>query len=129
MDGRARVLVIDDEPHLGKLLARMLDREHAVTVVPSGHEAIEGIAMGNGFELILCDVMMPQMTGIGFYERLSAVAPELVERVVFLTGGAFTPEAQAFLQQPFIHHIEKPFPLAEFRLAVMAHLQRLGRRR
>ncbi len=127
MGGRARVLVIDDEPHLGTLLARMLGREHAVTVMTSGQEALGRITRGEEFELILCDVMMPQMTGMAFYEHLAAVAPELVERVVFMTGGAFTPAAEVFLQQPFIQQIEKPFPpLPELRAVVGAHIRRLG---
>lgn len=126
---RVRVLVIDDDARLGRLVGRMLERDYAVTVVTSGREALNRVAIGARFELILCDVMMPQMTGMRFFDHLGAVAPELLGRVVFWTGGAFGPGAEAFLKQPFIHQIEKPCALAELRHAVMTHLERLARDR
>ncbi len=127
MGGRARVLVIDHEIHIGTLLQRMLHREYTVTVVTSGREALDRITRGEEFDLVLCDVMMPQMTGMAFYEQLAAVAPELVERVLFMTGGAFADAAEVFLQQPFIQKIEKPFPpLPELRAVVREHIRRLG---
>ncbi len=128
MDGRrARLLVIDDEAPLGRSLARMLGRDHDVAVVTSVREALDRIILGERFDLILCDLLMPDLTGIHFYERIADIAPELVERVVFMTGGAVTPYAQAFLWQPFIWHLEKPFPsLLELRQVVVEHLRRLS---
>jgi len=125
---RARVLVIDDDPYMGKLLARILEPEYEIVVATSALEALDYVAMGDKFELVLCDVMMPQMTGMAFYERIGAVAPELLKKVVFMTGGAFTPSAEAFLQQGFIQIIEKPFPpLPELRAVIRKHIGRLGR--
>ena len=107
----------------------MLAKEHDVTVVTSAQEALDRITLANeGFELILCDLLMPQTTGMDFYELLQIVAPELVQRVIFITGGGFTPRARAFLAQPFIHRIEKPFPpLPELRQAVLDHIRRIGK--
>jgi hypothetical protein len=69
--------------------------------------------------------MLGGVSGIDFHERVGPIAPELVERIVFTTGGAFTPRAAAFLARADIRHIEKPFPsLAEFRAAVQGHLAR-----
>jgi DNA-binding response OmpR family regulator len=121
---RAHVLIIEDDPRLARVMARVLAEEHDVTVLTSAQEGLDRIAGGERFDLILCDLMMPEVTGMDFFERLPASAPELVERVVFITGGAYTPRAQAFLAQAAIPPIEKPFQMTEFRLAVRAHLRR-----
>jgi CheY-like chemotaxis protein len=124
---RARVLVIDDDVLLGRTIARMLAAEHDMTVLTSGQVALDRIAAQECFDLILCDLMMREMTGADFYERLGTIAPELVSRVVIITGGAFSPWASAFLARPSIHCIDKPFPhLTEFRRVVRQHLERVS---
>ena len=60
---RARVLVIDDDQRLGTLVARMLAREHEVTVLTSARAALDRIAAGERFDVMLCDLMMPELTG------------------------------------------------------------------
>src|SRR5215204_1487165 len=87
---RGRVLVIDDEPALLAVLCRMLSGEHEVIVSTSGAAALDRIEAGEYFDIILCDLMMPVMTGMEVYAKLSRIAPEQLERLVFLTGGAFT---------------------------------------
>jgi CheY-like chemotaxis protein len=126
--GRARILIIDDDPGLGRVMALMLTGEFDMTVRTSGQEALDLIARGERFDLILCDLIMPAVTGMDFFDRLPAVAAELVERTVFVTGGAYTPKAEAFLAQTSIPRIEKPFQIGEFRDAVRGHLRRLARR-
>jgi DNA-binding NtrC family response regulator len=129
MDGRrARVLVIDDDPRLGRLTARMLEREHEVAAVTSAREALVRIGAGESFDLVLCDVMMPELTGVDFHERLPLIAPHLLDRVVYMTGGVFTPDAVAFFKQASIRRLEKPLGVAELRAAVREHLLRLGRK-
>jgi FixJ family two-component response regulator len=54
--------------------------------------------------------MMPGLTGMELHHEVIQVRPELLDRMLFMTGGAFTPEAQAFLEDPKIKWIEKPFP-------------------
>jgi len=122
---RARVLIIDDDQKLGRILARALAREHEVTVMTSAREALARIEAGDRFDLILCDLMMPGVGGEDFYERVGVVAPELVECVVIMTGGAYTPKAVAFLERASIRRLEKPFQLAELLEAVREHLSRL----
>jgi len=129
MTSRQRVLVIDDDVMFGRVVARMLAPEHDVVTLTSGREALTRIATGERFALILCDVMMPQVTGIDVYKRIGVVAPELVDRIVFVSGGGFTAEAHAFLMQPHLHQIEKPFALVTFRQTVAKHLQRLASQR
>jgi CheY-like chemotaxis protein len=124
---RRRVLVIDDRFRFGSLIARVLGADYDVLVVPSAESALERAVAGERYDLLLCDLIMPGLSGIDFHERLGSIAPELSERVVFVTVGATSEHTKAFLEQPAIHWIEKPFSsLAAFRAAVQEHLQRLG---
>jgi PAS domain S-box-containing protein len=110
---RLRVLVVDDEPLIGESVRRAL-REHDVTVAQSGAEAI--VACGRGdFDLILCDLMMPGVSGMDVFETVSGRHPSLARRFVFMTGGAFTPKARAFLESREIPPLNKPFSLGELR--------------
>ncbi len=71
-----RILVVDDDPLVGTTLRRVLEREHEVTVVESGREALTLIGAGERYDVILCDVMMPQMTGIELYAEVGRSAPD-----------------------------------------------------
>lgn len=104
----ASVLVVDDEPAIGHVFARVL-RDHKVTAVTTAKQAIELIHSGKHFDIIFSDLMMPEMSGIEFYGELTRRSPRLSERVVFVTGGAFTPEAQTFLDQVDNECLDKPF--------------------
>jgi PAS domain S-box-containing protein len=106
--GRARVLVVDDEPLIVRSIVRLLCDEHEVTAAQSGAEALRLIAAGNQYDLILCDLMMPQMTGMEFHARLRTLDPAQAQRIVFLTGGAFTPNAQDYLKSVNTPMLEKP---------------------
>ena len=106
----ARVLVVDDEPSLGAALRRSL-RDYDVVVTVSGHEALEELAKGERFDFILCDLMMPGMSGDEVYREVQRVAPEQVERMVFITGGATTERARDFLAAVPNPAIDKPFDL------------------
>jgi PAS domain S-box-containing protein len=114
---RRRVLVVDDEPVVGKSLRRLLP-EHEVTVTGGAAEALAAIAAQPDIDVILCDLMMPEVSGIELYRELAVRHPELAPRVVFITGGAFTPEATAFLRQTGNPLLEKPFDLPRLRALV-----------
>jgi PAS domain S-box-containing protein len=102
---RARVLVVDDEPRYARSLALLLGENHDVVLAPNGKAALEGLRSNGPFDLVLCDLMMPEMTGMEVYAQLSE---EQRERVVFLTGGPTTDAARSFLAQRSIRHLEKP---------------------
>ncbi len=106
---RARVLVVDDEPIIGRAVRRMLAPEHEVVALTSAREALERIGRGERFDVILCDLNMPDMTGTDFRDALATVAPEKAERMILLTGGTFTQDAEAFLARVGNPRIEKPF--------------------
>jgi len=105
---RRRVLIVDDEPLLVRSFTRILERDHDVTAFSSAREALRRIEAGESWDVILCDLHMPEMDGMAFFERLSRGRPELAARLVFITGGAFTPRAEAFLKDTTRPTIEKP---------------------
>ncbi|MEO7037907.1 MAG: ATP-binding protein [Polyangiaceae bacterium] len=115
--GRAHVLIVDDEPALGLMLGRVL-RNHVVTIVTSAHEALELIVSGAQFDVILSDLMMPLMSGVELYEELAKRFPDAAERLVFVTGGASTPAAKAFLARVPNERIDKPFETKQVRALV-----------
>jgi two-component system, cell cycle sensor histidine kinase and response regulator CckA len=112
--GRAAVLVVDDERAVGVILGRVLS-QHDVTTVTSAREALELIDGGRSFDLILSDLMMPGMSGMEFYDTVARERAEVAERMVFMSGGAFTPSARAFLDRVSNERLEKPFNLATIR--------------
>jgi PAS domain S-box-containing protein len=119
---RGRILVVDDEPMIGMAIRRTLQREHEVVVLTSAREAHARLTGGERFDVILCDVMMPEMSGMDLHQELTSQAPELAERFVFLTGGAFTSNARAFLGSVRNHRLEKPFSSQELRGLVQSLL-------
>lgn len=105
---RCRILVVDDEPMMVRLLQKTLAQQHDVDGVVGGREALDRIQGGARYDAILCDLMMPRVSGIDVLRELERIAPEMADRILFLTGGAFTPEAQAFLDSMPNRYIEKP---------------------
>jgi signal transduction histidine kinase len=115
---RARILVVDDEPLVGSVIERTLRAEHAVEVVASARAALQRIEAGARYDAIVSDLLMPDMSGMDLHAALAATRPELARRMVFLTGGAFTPAARAFLERETVVCLEKPFELAALRAAL-----------
>jgi CheY-like chemotaxis protein len=93
------VLVVDDEPAMVRAIERGLSLHHDVCMRTRGKEAVVRLSAGERFDVILSDLMMPEMTGMEFYEQITRVAPELADRIIFMTGGAFTPSAREFLER------------------------------
>jgi len=120
---RGRILLVDDEPFILRIITRVLGKEHEVVATPSARDALARITGGERFDLILCDLMMPQMTGVELHQELSRVAPDQAGRMIFLTGGAFTDEARRFLADSATEYIEKPFDSANLRAIIQRHLR------
>ncbi|MBA3392571.1 MAG: response regulator [Deltaproteobacteria bacterium] len=115
---RGRVLVIDDEEPLAMALRRYLGKEHDVTAVFSAGAALELVRAGERYDVIFCDLMMPQITGMDLHAELVRSAPDQAARVVFLTGGAFTAAGRDFLDGVPNLRFDKPFELKELRKLV-----------
>jgi signal transduction histidine kinase/CheY-like chemotaxis protein len=120
--GRAplRILVIDDEALVGRALARMLGA-HRVTVAQSGREALELLRAGTSFDAIFCDIMMPDYSGMDVYAAIAGERPELVSRLVFMTGGTFTERAAEFRASVTNLFVDKPIDAATIR-SVLDHV-------
>jgi signal transduction histidine kinase/CheY-like chemotaxis protein len=115
---RGRVLVIDDDPMVAAAVRRTLSGDHEVVTMNLTEDALELLRRGERFDVILCDVMMPNMTGVDFWRELERFAPEDTRRIVFLTGGAFATQARQFLDSVPNLHIDKPFVPDELRSIV-----------
>jgi len=124
---RGRVLVVDDEPLVLSVLGRMLSTAHDVVTVGSAREALEELGRGVNFDIILCDLLMPEMNGIDLYRVLEERSPELSRRMVFLSGGANTTLVTDFMQQMPNLSLKKPPGHADLLRAIEGEIKRLGR--
>ena len=111
-----RLLIVDDEPMILGALRRSFSADYHVTCVGDGRRALERIRSGERYDVILCDLMMPEITGMDLYAELSKLAPDQAERVVFVTGGAFTARAREFLERIPNARVEKPIDFQNLKL-------------
>lgn len=119
---RARVLVIDDEALIARAVARTL-RDYDVVIHSDGHEVLALLERGERFDAIVCDLMMPAMTGMDLFDRMVELAPDQASRVIFLSGGAFTPQAREFLGRVKNPRMDKPFDTQSLREVVRRRIE------
>ncbi len=110
---RARVLLVDDEPMLLRSMQEAVRDEHDVVIAHGGRAALDLLESDQRFDLVVCDLQMPNVDGVAVYETLSLRCPELVRRFVVMTGGAVTPRAASFLQREKPRLLTKPIDLDE----------------
>jgi CheY-like chemotaxis protein len=122
---RLQVLLIDDEPLVLRSLRRMLS-EHHIDTAQSGGEALELLQRKQDYDLIFCDLMMPEMDGTVVHAELERRLPALLERLVFCSGGAFTARTKQFVEQTKRPLVEKPLTRESFERVVS---EQLGARR
>jgi PAS domain S-box-containing protein len=115
---RRRVLIIDDERLVGEAIARALAEDNDVEVATDAQQALSRLAAHERFDVILCDLMMPVMTGMDLYADVMKREPRLAGRFVFMTGGAFTARARAFLESIVNPCLEKPLDMNRLRSIV-----------
>ena len=120
---RGRILVVDDERVVATTVRRVLEGDHEVEVLTSAQEALRRIGEGERFDIILCDLMMPIMTGVELHHELIRTAPDQAACMVFLTAGAFTPRARAFLDEVPNPRLDKPFEVSTLRNLVRQRLR------
>jgi CheY-like chemotaxis protein len=115
--GVVNVLIVDDEEPVARSLGRLLVGCNVVIAL-NGREALALVLSGGQtFHLILCDLVMPEVDGSVFFNAIQVAAPQLADRVIFMSGGAITPSTQTFLEQVRERCLQKPFTRAElFRL-------------
>jgi PAS domain S-box-containing protein len=117
---RLAVLVIDDDEKLLASIGRTLKKEHEVSLASSPTEGLAFLEQGQRFDVILCDLMMPEITGMELYDTIEALIPEQARQMLFMTGGTFTEQAAKFLERSSIRWLEKPFETAELRRRIHA---------
>ncbi len=109
-----RVLIVDDQPEIARALARVFAGEAEITVATSGVEALACFGRGTTFELVLCDVMMPGMTGPQLFAKVKALEPQAAAAFVFTTGGVDA-DHQRELQATGARCLAKPVDIAALR--------------
>lgn len=112
------VLIVDDDQSVAQALRRMLERNHIcgeVTLVASGAEALSRLRGGRRYDAILCDVMMPEQSGLELYDQIRALDERQARRLLFITGGAFATELQRRLEELGRPCLSKPLQLEELR--------------
>jgi signal transduction histidine kinase/ActR/RegA family two-component response regulator len=106
---RRRILAVDDEALLLKAYRRMLGDAHELVTALGGQEAMRTLERDAGFDVVLCDLQMPEMSGMELHALVRSRLPALAERFVFVTGGAFSGEARRFMEESVSAVIQKPF--------------------
>ncbi|QDE93651.1 histidine kinase [Myxococcus xanthus] len=125
---RGRVLVVDDDALVSGAIRRTLARENDVDVLVSARRALEKLTGTEArYDVVLCDLMMPEMTGMDLYDALAQVDSRAAERIVFITGGAFTATARTFLERVANPRVEKPFDPEALRQLVRSEVARARR--
>jgi len=110
---KPRLLIIDDEPLVISMLTRLLRRRYEVTTTTSGVEGLR-LACDEPWDAILCDVMLPELSGPQLLQRLEAEGRPVAAKVGFMTGGAFGSDASSFLERIGQDGwLAKPFGLAQ----------------
>jgi PAS domain S-box-containing protein len=105
---RGRILIVDDEPRLVQSMRLLLESSHDVVTTTRGSEALAMVSAGQRFDVVVCDLQMPETTGMDVYARLREQVPELAERLVFISGGAYTQAARDFIRSVRNRVLEKP---------------------
>ena len=119
---RALILVVDDEPLVAGLMADVLVTEgHEVDIAKNGREALEKIA-ARSYDLIVSDLRMPELDGVGLYRELERIRPTLLGRLLFVSGTTEPPEYASFLEATHAPVLSKPFRLEDLRRFVQRAL-------
>ncbi len=117
------VLIIDDDERVAQAVARLFPSETSVEVLNDAAEALIRLLNGTIPELILCDVVMPEISGAEIVAQLRSYSPEAARRVVLMTGGGAPAEVRRQLEDFDGIILEKPFHIEELEAAV-ARMQR-----
>ena len=121
LERRLRVLIVDDEPSVCTGFERLLRRTHDVESAGDGEQALAKITSGKTYDVILCDLMMPNMTGMELHEKLAALSADTARRIVFLSGGTFAPKARQFVASVANPCLTKPVRAKYLRQILAEH--------
>lgn len=114
LDRRLAILIVDDDPLLIAALRRMVGDAHDLEFAHSADEALGHLESHDDFDAVLVDLMMPDIDGVQFVQRLGVELPHLVERVAFITGGITDESVRQYLQSVETPLYYKPFDRQKF---------------
>jgi nitrogen-specific signal transduction histidine kinase/CheY-like chemotaxis protein len=123
---KPRLLVIDDEAMVCDLLVTVFGGDYQVEALASPREGLARILAGQHYDVILCDLMMAELSGMELHDKLARARPDQADRMIFMTGGTFTSRASKFLDRLPGGYVQKPFVGSELQDAVAAFLRRHG---
>lgn len=118
MRRRGHILIVDDDAMAARVVGRVLGSDHDIVDVRSGKEALARLTAGERYDLVLCDLMMPEMTGMDLYDEVRRAGLDVANRMIFMTGGAVTKRAREFVAALPDRWLEKPFEAAALRSRV-----------
>jgi CheY-like chemotaxis protein len=113
------LLVVDDDPKVAHVLARALRRDYDVATETDGRRVLTRIENGERFAVILADLSMPDFSGVELYRKIRQLDPDQADRMLFVTGGAFSPESEAFMKTVKNPRILKPFEMRVLRQSIV----------
>jgi len=124
LEGGGRVLVVDDEQGMLRSIDRLLRQKHTVTTEHDPRAALARIQRGERFDVVLCDITMPHLSGAELLREVEELAPELARRFVFITGGVVDEAGRRFLEDSPHERIDKPFSPQDLRSLVSRYVER-----
>lgn len=120
---QVNILIIEDEQHLAEAFQMMLIKLYEVQAVLTGKAGLEQLLSEKHFDIILCDLSLPDLSGMELYSTVKLSKPGLEQNFMFLTGGAFTRQSQVFLQSISNPVLNKPILANELRDKVKEMVQ------
>jgi signal transduction histidine kinase len=112
---RGRIMIVDDDRHVLNAARRLLATQHEVFTTTDAREALSRLLDGARFDVVLCDLVMPDFSGMALHREVEKRVPEQASRFVFMSGGAFTEDARQFLEATTQPRLDKPFTAAVVR--------------
>ncbi len=112
LEGKPRILIVDDEPKILELLKELLMPYFDVSIAANGMDALEQLAYRE-FDLIISDIRMPVLDGIALYRRIKEKYPTYCDKIIYTTGVTFDQETQVFLDETNVTCLRKPFKIKE----------------
>jgi len=120
---RLQVMVVDDDELVGKSIKRLFRDEYEMTTANSAKEGLELLALKHPqYDIVLSDISMPDMDGMEFFYEIEKAFPKLIERIIFMSGGARTARQEQFLSKHRCKQLSKPFQPVDLRQLISAIL-------
>jgi DNA-binding response OmpR family regulator len=115
---KKRVLMIDDEEALAEALCHILRKQYDAQYTTSGKKGLELLLGTETFDVIICDLALPDLHGMDLYQAVQASKPGEEQKFIFFTGGVFTESTQNFIGSIPNPVLEKPVAIAVLRAKI-----------